>query len=148
MPAERADRRQQRPPLVLGSASPRRLDLLRQVGVEPDVRDAAEIDERPHRRELPADYAKRMAQEKLCTVAARHEGAFVVAADTVVAVGRRILPKPADADEARRCLALLSGRNHRVLGAVAVRAPDGDYRDWDEVVAWASHIAEELHAPV
>jgi len=125
MPAERADRRQQEPPLVLGSASPRRLDLLRQVGVEPDARDAAEIDERPLRRELPADYAKRMALEKLQTVAARHEGAYVIAADTVVAVGRRILPKPAEAAEARHCLALLSGRNHRVLGAVAVQAPDG-----------------------
>ena len=109
----------------MASASPRRLALLRQAGFESTEIDPAEIDEAPRRRELPADYARRMAAEKLEAVAGRHPGGFVLAADTVVAVGRRILPKPADEAEARQCLELLSGRRHRVIGAVAVRAPDG-----------------------
>ena len=125
MPKGRASATIRLPALVLGSASPRRRDLLRQVGVEPAVVDAAEIDEAPKRGELPAAYARRIAAEKLIAVAARHDGAFVLAADTVVAVGRRILPKPADAAEARACLERLSGRSHKVLGAVAVQAPDG-----------------------
>ncbi len=125
MPKGRASATIRLPALVLGSASPRRRDLLRQVGVEPAVIDAAEIDETPERGELPAAYARRIAAEKLRAVAARHPGAFVLAADTVVAAGRRILPKPADLAEARACLERLSGRNHKVLGAVAVQAPDG-----------------------
>ena len=114
-----------RPPLVLASASPRRLDLLRQIGVEPAALDPADIDETPRPRELPAAYARRMAAAKADAVAPRHAGAFVLAADTVVAAGRRILPKAEDADSARRCLSLLSGRRHRVLGGVVVLAPDG-----------------------
>ena len=125
MPKGRASAQTEVPALVLGSASPRRRELLRQVGVEPATIDAAEIDETPKRGELPADYARRIAAEKLRAVAARHPGAFVLAVDTVVAVGRRILPKPADAKEARDCLELLSGRSHKVLGAVAVLAPGG-----------------------
>jgi len=117
------------PPLVLASASPRRLQLLHQVGVTPADIDPAEVDETPLRRELPPHYARRVALDKLATVALRHPGAFLLAADTVVAVGRRILPKPADEAEARFCLALLSGRRHRVLGAVAVQAPDGRRAD-------------------
>ncbi|MEQ8354307.1 MAG: Maf family protein [Kiloniellaceae bacterium] len=116
-------------PLVLASASPRRLQLLRQVGVTADDIDPADVDETPRRRELPPLYARRVALDKLTAVAARHPGAFLLAADTVVAVGRRILPKPQDAAEARRCLELLSGRRHRVLGAVAVQAPDGRRAD-------------------
>ena len=112
-------------PLVLASASPRRLKLLQQVGIQPADVDPADVDETPRRRELPHHYARRVASEKLDAVAARHPGAFLLAADTVVAVGRRILPKPETEDEARRCLELLSGRRHRVLGAVAVQAPDG-----------------------
>ncbi len=112
-------------PLVLASASPRRLQLLEQVGIRPADVDPAEVDETPRRRELPQHYARRVALDKLAAVAARHPGAFLLAADTVVAVGRRILPKPADAAEARLCLELLSDRRHRVLGAVAVQAPDG-----------------------
>ena len=112
-------------PLVLASASPRRLQLLHQVGIKPADVDPAEVDETPRRKELPRHYAQRVAADKLAAVAARHPGAFLLAADTVVAVGRRILPKPADEAEARRCLELLSGRRHRVLGAVAVQAPDG-----------------------
>jgi len=113
------------PPLVLASASPRRMQLLGQIGVKPADVDPADVDETPRRRELPPHYARRIALEKLAAVAARHPGAFLLAADTVVAVGRRILLKPGDETEARRCLELLSGRRHRVLGAVAVQAPDG-----------------------
>ena len=116
-------------PLVLASASPRRLKLLQQVGILPSDVDPADVDERPRRRELPHHYARRVALDKLTAVAPRHPGAFLLAADTVVAVGRRILPKPEDEAEARRCLELLSGRRHRVLGCVAVQAPDGRRAD-------------------
>ncbi len=111
------------PPLVLASASPRRLDLLRQVGYEPATIDPADIDETPHARELPRAYALRMARAKLDVVAQRHPGAFVVAADSVVVCSRRILPKTEDEAEARDCLMRLSGRRHRVLGGVAVAGP-------------------------
>ena len=112
-------------PLVLASASPRRLDLLRQIGVMPARVDPAALDETPLPRELPRAYALRMAKAKLAAVACRHPGAVVLAADSVVACGRRILPKAEDRETARRCLALLSGRRHRVLGAVEVAGPDG-----------------------
>ena len=112
-------------PLVLASASPRRLALLRQIGIEPERVVPAEIDESPRKKELPAAYARRMAREKAAAVQPSEPGALLLAADTVVAVGRRILPKPADEAEARRCLALLSGRRHRVLGAVVLVLPDG-----------------------
>jgi len=111
--------------LVLASASPRRLDLLRQIGIAPARVEPAEIDETPQKGELPAQYAKRIAAGKLDAVAPRHIGSFVLAADTVVACGRRILPKAEDENAARRCLELLSGRRHHVLGAIAIAAPDG-----------------------
>ena len=111
--------------LVLGSRSPRRLDLLRQIGIEPVAVDAADIDERPHRNEPAVTLARRLAQAKLAAIASRHPGRFVLSADTVVAVGRRLLGKPADEAEARRHLMLLSGRRHRVVTAVAIQAPDG-----------------------
>jgi nucleoside triphosphate pyrophosphatase len=113
------------PQLVLASASPRRLDLLRQIGIEPAAIDPADIDETPRGRELPAAHARRLADAKAAAVSARHPGAFVLAADTVVACGRRILPKATDAKTARECLNLLSGRRHRVLGAVVLFGPDG-----------------------
>jgi septum formation protein len=113
------------PALVLASASPRRLDLLAQVGVTPDRIDPADIDETPLRDETPRLHALRLAREKARAVASRAPGDFVLAADTVVAVGRRILPKAETEDQASKCLALLSGRNHKVLTAVAVIAPDG-----------------------
>jgi septum formation protein len=116
------------PPLVLASASPRRLDLLRQVGIEPAKIDPAHIDETPGPRELPRAYALRMAKAKLAAVACRHPGAVVLAADSVVACGRRILPKAETVEEARTCLALLSGRRHRVLGGVAVGGATGAVR--------------------
>jgi septum formation protein len=114
-----------RPALILASASPRRLDLLRQVGLIPTEVDPADIDETPARGELPAGHAVRLAGEKAAAVAARHPGAWVLAADTVVACGRRILPKTEDEAAARACLELLSGRRHRVHGGVALAAPDG-----------------------
>ena len=116
------------PPLVLASASPRRLDLLRQVGLEPAEIDPADIDETPAARELPRAYALRMATSKLAAVAPRHPAAVVLAADSVVVCSRRILPKAETEAEARACLGRLSGRRHRVLGAVAVGFPDGTVR--------------------
>jgi septum formation protein len=113
------------PTLVLASASPRRLDLLRQIGLPPDSVEPAEVDEAVLKDELPVAHARRLAAAKLDAVAPRHPGAYVLAADTVVACGRRILPKAEDEATARNCLALLSGRRHRVLGAVDVRGPDG-----------------------
>jgi septum formation protein len=106
--------------LVLASASPRRLDLLRQIGLEPDAVDPADTDETPGLREVPRAYALRMAEAKLAAVMPRHPQAVVLAADSVVAVGRRILPKAETEAQARTCLALLSGRRHKVLGGVAV----------------------------
>ena len=116
------------PPLVLASASPRRLDLLRQVGREPAEIDPADIDESPLARELPRAYALRMAMAKLAAVVPRHRDAVVLAADSVVVCGRRILPKAETVDEARACLGLLSGRRHRVLGGLAVASPGGQVR--------------------
>ena len=113
------------PPFVLASASPRRLELLRQVGLMPDCIDPADIDETPRRAELPPTHAMRLAQEKAQAVVSRHPGAYVLAADTVVACGRRILPKTEDEASARSCLGLLSGRRHRVHGAIALVSPDG-----------------------
>lgn len=111
--------------LVLASASPRRLDLLRQIGLEPDAVDPPDIDESPLKDETTRLLVERLARGKAAVAAARNPGAFVLAADTLVAVGRRILAKPLDEADARRMLALLSGRAHRVLTGVAVVAPDG-----------------------
>jgi septum formation protein len=113
------------PILVLASASPRRLDLLRQIGIAPDHVDPADIDETPLPRELPGPHVVRLAQTKAEEVRKRHPDAFILAADTVVGCGRRILGKPPDEAAARRYLALLSGRRHRVYGGVAVIAPGG-----------------------
>nr|WP_205689963.1 nucleoside triphosphate pyrophosphatase [Caulobacter sp. SLTY] len=111
--------------MVLASASPRRLQLLRQAGVDPDLVDPSDIDETPGKDETPRRLALRLAQEKAAAVAARHPDAFVLGSDTLVAVGRRVLNKPADEAEARRMLSLLSGRSHRVMTGVAVVAPGG-----------------------
>ncbi len=115
---------QEQPPmrLILGSASPRRLELLAQIGVTPDAVIPAEIDESPLSDELPRAHVARLAAEKAKAIAAKTEAAnaLVLTADTVVSVGRRILGKPADAAEARRSLSLLSGRRHRVTTGVAL----------------------------
>ena len=113
------------PSLVLASASPRRIDLLAQISVVPSAQDPADIDETPLRDETPLALAERLALAKALAVAPRHPGAFVLAADTVVACGRRVLPKAEDVSTARQCLALLSGRRHRVLGGVALVTPSG-----------------------
>ena len=115
------------PSLVLASASPRRLELLRQVGLDPDNIDPADIDETPHPGELPRAHATRLAAEKARAVTLRHPGAYVLAADTVVACGRRILSKTEDEASARSCLERLSGRRHRVYGGIALASPDGQF---------------------
>ena len=111
--------------LVLASASPRRAALLAQIGLAPDAVVPAALDETPRADETPAAHALRLAEQKARAIAARETGAYVLGADTVVACGRRILGKPATEDEARRCLALLSGRRHRVHGGIAVATPAG-----------------------
>ena len=109
--------------LVLASSSPRRLDLLRQIGITPDEILAPDIDETPVRGESPRQLAARLARAKCAAVP--RAAAFVLAADTVVGLGRRILPKAGAEAEARRCLGLLAGRRHQVHSAIALRAPDG-----------------------
>jgi septum formation protein len=115
------------PSLILASASPRRRELLARLGIEPSAIAAADIDESETKGELPRAYAARVAREK--ALAVDGGDAFVLSGDTVVALGRRILPKAEDADTARRCLALISGRRHRVLSAVALKYPDGTLRE-------------------
>ena len=105
---------------ILGSGSPRRLDLLAQLGITPDAVRPPEIDETPAKGELPRAYCTRISREKVAAVEAGPDD-IVLCADTTVALGRRILGKPADADEAARFLRSLSGRRHRVITAVAVR---------------------------
>ena len=132
-----------RPPLVLASASPRRLDLLRQIGFEPDGIDPAEIDETPASGEVPAAHALRLAAEKARAVVPRHPGAYVLAADTVVACGRRILPKPKTKrrrDDASNCC-----RGGAIASIPASRspAPDGPLamRRVDSQVAFKRLVA-------
>lgn len=115
--------------LILASASPRRLDLLSQIGIEPADVVPADIDEAAARGELPRDHARRLAGEKADTVAGRHPGRAVLAADTVVAVGRRILPKAETEKEALACLKLLSGRRHVVYGGIVLIGADGVRRN-------------------
>ncbi|MCB2097014.1 MAG: nucleoside triphosphate pyrophosphatase [Parvularculaceae bacterium] len=114
--------------LVLASASPRRLDLLRQIGVEPDAVIAADADETVLPRELAAAYVERVARAKADAVAAGESGALVLAADTAVACGRRILPKAEDEATARKCLELMSGRAHRVYTGVVLAGPASERR--------------------
>ncbi|MAZ31742.1 MAG: septum formation protein Maf [Thalassospira sp.] len=114
--------------LILASASPRRLELLAQIGIVPDQVVPADIDETPHDDESPRRLALRLAEEKARAVANDHAGGFVLAADTVVACGRRALGKASDTAEARKFLTLLSGRRHRVYGGLCVIAPDGTAR--------------------
>jgi len=120
--------------LVLASGSPRRIELLQQAGIEPDRIYPADVDETPHRAEHPRSLAKRLSRAKAERAKAglkgepEYEGAYVVAADTVVAVGRRILPKAELIDEAANCLRLLSGRSHRVYSGICLITPEGKVR--------------------
>ncbi len=120
--------------LVLASGSPRRLELLQQAGIEPDNLIPADVDETPVKSEHPRSLAKRLAGEKAKKVSAKlqergeSENTFVLAADTVVAVGRRILPKAELTDEAANCLRLLSGRSHRVYSGICMITPNGAVR--------------------
>mgnify|MGYP002133385409 CR=1 FL=1 len=113
---------------VLASASPRRLELLKRISVSPDLVDPADCDETPHKGERPLAYAKRIAAEKAIVVAARHAGAAILSADTVVAVGARILGKAESEADARAFLTLLSGRRHRVHSAVTLIDATGKAR--------------------
>ena len=134
------------PTLILASASPRRRELIARLGVVPGAVNPADIDETPAKGELPRAYAKRMAREK--AEAAASSAGFVLAGDTVVSVGRRILPKAEDEATARECLALLSGRRHRVLSAIALRAPDGNLRERlsETIVLFKRLSPEEIDA--
>jgi septum formation protein len=123
-----------RPKFVLASGSPRRLSLLNQAGIEPDALRPADVDETPKRGELPRACANRLARAKADTALKSVQlddelrGSFILAADTVVAVGRRILPKANLVDEAAQCLRLLSGRNHRVYTAICLVTPKETFR--------------------
>jgi septum formation protein len=134
------------PELILASASPRRRELIARLGIDLAGVIAADIDETPRKAEVPRDYAQRMAREK--AAAAASPGVFVLAGDTVVAAGRRILPKAEDEATARACLELLSGRRHRVLSAVALQAPDGTVRERlsETQVRFKRLSAEEIDA--
>lgn len=133
------------PRLTLASASPRRRDLLARLGLEPDAIQPADIDETPLKDERPRDYALRMGAEKAAAIDAP---SYVLAGDTVVAAGRRILPKTEDEAEARACLELLSGRRHTVLSSVVLRAPDGTVRSRlsESTVRFKSLSSEEISA--
>jgi len=127
--------------LTLASASPRRRELLGRLGLAPDAVVPADIDETPLKNELPRAYALRMGRQKALAVAAP---GFVLAGDTVVAVGRRILPKTETAAEARFCLDLISGRRHQVLTSVVLRAPDGSVRErLSETVVHFKRLSDE-----
>src|SRR5438045_7049375 len=132
--------------LILASASPRRLDLLARIGVVPDAVVPADIDESVPRGELPRQHALRLAREKAIAVAEQEGDALVLAADTVVAVGRRILPKVEDEATLRKCMNLLSGRRHRVLTGVAIVAPGGAVRAKvvETMIAMKRLSAEEI----
>ena len=116
------------PRLILASASPRRKSLLAQIGITPDHVTPADIDETPLKAELPRDYVTRLARSKAQAVAAMHHDSIILAADTTVACGRRILEKPRDEAHARQFLELLSGRAHRVYTAIAVSNAAGEIR--------------------
>jgi len=137
-----------RPPLVLASGSPRRVDLLARIGVTPDRILPADIDETPARDELPRLLAARLSRAKAAAVAPLTPDAVVLAADTVVGVGRRILPKAETEAEARQCLDLLSGRRHRVHTGVALALPDGRVltRLVESVVTFQRLTAQQVDA--
>ncbi len=135
---------------VLASASPRRQELLARLGVTPDIIDPADCDETPHKGERPLAYARRIAAEKAAIVAARHAGAAILSADTVVAVGARILGKAETEADARAFLSLLSGRRHRVHSAVTLIDAGGQarHRVSTSILAFKRLSAAEIDAYV
>jgi len=135
-------------PFILASSSPRRLALLKDIGITPDKIVAAEIDETPKPKELPRQLAQRLALEKLNSVALREPKGIVLAADTVVACGRRILPKAENAADVCACLKILSGRRHHVYTAVALRAASGKImqRIADSIVTFQLLAPQDIEA--
>ncbi|PXW78431.1 septum formation protein [Blastomonas natatoria] len=136
------------PPLILASASPRRQQLLARIGIVASAIIPADIDETPHKAELPRVYARRMASEKAAVIAAQNPESAVLSGDTVVAAGRRILPKAETEAEARECLALISGRRHLVLSAVTLMLPGGRalHRLSETIVTFKRLHADEVEA--
>ncbi len=129
--------------LILASASPRRLALLGQVGIIPAQVVAADIDETPHKAELPAKYAQRVAREKAGVVATKFPSDFVLAADTVVACGRKIFPKAEDSKTAVMCLRHLAGRRHRVYTAVCIMKDGKEYSDIVMTQVKMNHLSDK-----
>ena len=122
------------PRLILASASPRRISLLAQIGIVPDQVIPANIDETPHKNELPSQLAKRLGEVKATVIAAEHSSTCILSCDTVVAVGRRILDKAKSEDDVRRSLKLLSGRRHRVYGGLTLIDFNGKERTFEGTV--------------
>ncbi len=137
-----------KPLFILASSSPRRLDLLKDIGVTPDKILETNIDETPKPRELPRQLAKRLARAKLDAASKQEKSGFILAADTVVACGRRILPKAETTEQVRECLQFLSGRRHHVYTGVALRTPEGKIieRLGDSVVAFRSLESAEIES--
>lgn len=134
--------------LILASASPRRQQLLARIGITADAIIPADIDESAQKGELPRVYARRMAAEKAAVIAAQHPDSAVLSGDTVVAAGRRILPKAESEADARMCLDLISGRRHLVLSAVTLMLPGGRalHRLSESVVTFKRLHADEIEA--
>jgi len=133
--------------LILASASPRREQLLQQINIEPASIHPAHIDETPLNTELPRDLAQRLAQGKAQEILKLHTGKFILAADTVVAVGRRVLPKAESEDQARECLKLLSGRRHHVYGGICIITDEGKEitRLCDTIVKFKTLTNQEIN---
>ncbi len=136
------------PKLILASASPRRQQLLARIGITADAIIPADIDESARKNELPRVYARRMAAEKAAAIAAQHPESAVLSGDTVVAAGRRILPKAESEADARMCLDLISGRRHLVLSAVTLMLPGGRalHRLSESIVTFKRLHADEIEA--
>ena len=138
------------PSFILASSSPRRLALLADIGIAPDKVVAADIDEMPLAREVPRALAERLSLRKLQAVTGRESEGWILAADTVVGVGRRILPKAENAGDVRACLDLMSGRRHHVYTGVAIRTPQGKilHRVCDSAVIFRKLEANDIEAYV
>ncbi len=118
-----------KPLLILASASKGRLELLRSIGLEPDIIAPADIDETPQKNELPSDFVKRISQEKALTIQKTHPNSFIIAADTIASCGRRIIGKVDNENDARKTLELLSGRRHKVITGICIINPEGTIKN-------------------